>query len=169
MTLLLCGLLVIRACKCNLSTIMQRCWISREKLCHCTIPALWLTLCNVSMPGKQLCDRLQLGQEERGQERRDRSKNHGGKWWMEPRHIFHSFFPVMPRPDMRIHTRLQLPSLSFSPTRFFFSPFSANTLLLFPAAICYPSPDFGIKVLPSSSTSNLLSSLFFHYTSLFPL
>lgn len=46
---------------------------------------------------------------------------------------------------------------------------SASTLLLFPGAKCYPSPDFGIKVLPSSSTFNLFSSLFFHYTSLFSL
>lgn len=55
--------------------------------------------------------------------------------------------------------------LSFFPL-FFLSPY---TLLLFPEAIRYPSPDFGIKVLPSSSTSNLFSSLFFHYTSLLPL
>lgn len=48
----------------------------------------------------------------------DRSKNHGEKWRIELQHIFHSVFPAMPGPDMRIHIRLQLPSLSISPTLF---------------------------------------------------
>lgn len=69
--------------------------------------------------------------------------------------------PCTARTDARSRTRSQLASLCFS--------LFANSLLLFPGATCYPSPDFGIKVLPSSSTSNLLSSLFFHYTSPFPL
>lgn len=57
-------------------------------------------------------------------------------------------------------------TLSLSPCLF---TLFAISLLLFPEAICYPSSDFGIKVLPSSSTSHLLPSLFFHYKSLLSL
>lgn len=53
-------------------------------------------------------------------------------------------------------------TLSLSPCLF---TLFAISLLLFPEAICYPSSDFGIKVLPSSSTSHRLPSLFFHYKS----
>lgn len=111
--------------------------------------------------------RAHIESESRRVNHRERSKNPKRKTDGASEHP--SFIlPCNARADMRSRTRSQLPSLFLSLPLLF--PLFANSLLLFPWAISYPSPDFGIKVPPfSSSTSNLLSSLFFHYTSLFPL
>lgn len=88
-----------------------------------------------------------------------------GRSQMEHQIVPRSLLSAMPGQTWEViqdHSKLHF----LSPAPF---PLFASSLLLFPGAVCSPSPDFGIKVLPSSSTSNLLSSLFFHYTSPLPL
>lgn len=108
----------------------------------------------------------EIGRETRRSKHRDRSKNHRTKPdGASDRPPFTLICNA--RTDMRSRTRSQQTSLSlacsFSSLCQFFAVVPQGD------TVCSPSPDFGIKVLPSSSTSNLLSSLFFHYTSPLPL